>query len=90
VHVVFAIVILSVSILLGSVVMARSPFGWVTAIVGVATGLSGIAALSRFGPAVIGNALLAIVWLALVGWHLLRMPSFEPVPAAQQPHHVGA
>jgi len=89
VHVVYAIVILSVSILLAAAVMRRSPFGLATALVGLATGLSGIAALSRAGIAVIGNASLAIVWLALIGWHLLRMSGRGAnVATAQQRHRA--
>ncbi len=87
IHVVYAIVILSVAILLAAAVMLRSPFGWATALVGLATGLSGIAALSRAGVAVIGNASLAIVWLVLVGWHLLRMPALEPAATTVQQAH---
>jgi hypothetical protein len=73
VHVAYAIVILSAAILLASLPMARGPFGVTTTIVGVAVGLTGVAALSRASVIVIGNALLAIVWLALVGWHMLRL-----------------
>ena len=65
-HVVYAIVILSSGILFVGVVMLKGVFS-------KATGIFGIASLTRLGVAEIGNALLATLWVFLVGYRLYRL-----------------
>ena len=72
-HVVYAIVILSSGILFVGVVMLKGVFSKATAYVGIVTGIFGIASLTRLGVAVIGNALLATLWVLLVGYRLYRL-----------------
>lgn len=71
-EIVYSIVTLSLGILVTSLVMRKSGFSRLTAYAGLATGLSGVAALTGWGIAIIGNALLATVWLFLVGARLVR------------------
>ena len=72
-EIVYAIVTLSAGILVTGFVMLRGPFGKVTAYLGLATGLLGIASLTGFGPIIIGNALFATAWLFFVGYKLYRL-----------------
>jgi hypothetical protein len=72
-EIVYSIVTLSLGILVTGVVMLRSAFNRITAWLGVATGILGVASLTGFGVAIIGNALCATVWLFLVGYKLLRL-----------------
>ena len=72
-HVVYAIVILSSGILFVGVVMLKGVFNKATAYVGIVTGIFGIASMTRSSVAVIGNALLATVWVLLVGYRLYRL-----------------
>lgn len=72
-EVVYAIVTLSSGILVAGFVMQKGPFGRITAYLGLATGLLGIASLTGFSPIVIGNALFATVWLFFVGYELYRL-----------------
>jgi hypothetical protein len=72
-EVVYAIVTLSSGILIAGFVMLRGPFSKITAYLGLATGLLGIASLTGFGPIIIGNALFATVWLFFVGYGLYRL-----------------
>jgi hypothetical protein len=70
---VYAIGILSFAILVIGFVMLRSIFGKLTAYVAVLTGIAGIASLAGFSVAVILNAVLAIIWLLLAGFRLVRL-----------------
>lgn len=72
-EIVYAIVTLSLGILVTGLVMWRSAFNRITAWLGIATGILGIASLSGFAVAIIGNALCATVWLFFVGYKLLRL-----------------
>ena len=72
-EIVYAIVTLSSGILVAGFVMLRGPFSKITAYLGLATGLLGIASLTGFGPIIIGNALFATVWLFFVGYRLCRL-----------------
>ncbi len=71
----FAIVDLSLGILIIGFVMlkAHGIFGKMTAYMGIATGISGIAAPSHIFPLIIINALLATVWVLLFGLRLFRL-----------------
>ena len=72
-EIVFAIVTLSSGILLTGLVMLRGSFNKITAYLGLATGILGIASLTSFGPIIIGNALFATVWLFFVGYGFYRL-----------------
>lgn len=72
-EVVYAIVTLSLGILVMGLVMLRGGFDRVTAWLGLATGALGIAALTGFGPAIIGNALFATAWLFSASFRLYRL-----------------
>ena len=72
-EIVYAIVTLSSGILLTGFVMLRGTFSKITAYLGLATGVLGIASLTGFGPIIIGNALFATVWLFFVGYRLCRL-----------------
>ncbi|MDR3773690.1 MAG: hypothetical protein P4L26_10105 [Terracidiphilus sp.] len=72
-EVVYAIVTLSFGILVSGVVMLRGVFDKITAYLALATGVSGIASLTGFTVAIIGNALFATVWLFFVGYRLYRL-----------------
>jgi len=78
-EIVYAIVTLSLGFLVTSVVMLRGPFSKITAYVGLATGILGIASLTGLGPVIIGNALFATVWLFLVGFRLCRLAQGDVV-----------
>lgn len=69
---VYAIVILSIGILITGLVMLRSVFNRPTAYVAVAIGVLGIATLTGSGLAVILNAVATIIWLFLVSYRLYR------------------
>jgi hypothetical protein len=69
---VYAIVILSIGILITGLVMLRSVFNRPTAYVAVAIGVLGVATLTGSGLAVILNAVATIIWLFLVGYRLYR------------------
>jgi hypothetical protein len=72
-EIVYAIVTLSSGILVAGLVMLKGPFSKITAYLGVATGILGIASLTRVAPIIIGNALFATVWLFFVGYRLCRL-----------------
>ena len=72
-EIVYAIVTLSFGILLIGCVMLSGVFNKIAAYLGIATGILGIASLTRFSLAIIGNALFATVWLFLVGYRLNRL-----------------
>ena len=72
-EVVYAIVILSCGILLAGLVMRKGVFDKATAYLGVATGILGIASLTRVGPVIIGNAISTTVWLFFVSYRLYRL-----------------
>ena len=83
---VYAIVILSSGILAISVVMLKGNFGKITASLGMATGILGVVSLAGFAVTIIANAILATIWVFLVGYSLyrvtarteLRVPSVLP------------
>jgi hypothetical protein len=72
-EVVYAIVNLSLGILISGVVMLMGQFDRVTAWLALVTGVLGIASLSGFGLFTIGNALFATAWLVSVGYKLNRL-----------------
>jgi hypothetical protein len=72
-EVVYAIVTLSFGILVAGVVMLRGVFDKITAWLALATGVSGIAALTGWGGAIYANALLATIWLFFAGYRLYRL-----------------
>ncbi len=72
-EVVYAIVTLSFGILVAGIVMLKGVFDKVTAYLALATGVSGVAALTGLGVAIYGNALLATIWLFFVGYRLVRL-----------------
>lgn len=72
-EIVYAIVTLSSGILVTGFVMLRGPFSKITAYLGLATGVLGIASPTGLGPIIIGNALFATVWLFFVGHRLCRL-----------------
>jgi Na+/alanine symporter len=53
--------------------MLESVFSRLTALVGILTGVLGIAAVAGVGVAVILNAISALLWLFLVGLRLSRL-----------------
>jgi hypothetical protein len=77
-EIVYAIVTLSFGILVIGFVMLRGVFHKITAYLGLATGILGIAALTRLSLAIIGNALCATVWLFLVGYRLYQLAQDSP------------
>ena len=72
-EVVYAIVTLSFGILVSGVVMLRGVFDKITAYLALAADVSGIASLTGFTVAIIGNALFETVWLFFVGYRLYRL-----------------
>jgi len=71
--VVYAIGVLSSGILLVGLVMLRGVFNRVSAYLGLATGVLGIASLTSWGVAIILNAVCATLWLLFVGAKLWRL-----------------
>jgi hypothetical protein len=72
-EIVYAIVTLSFGILLISLVMLKAAFPKIISYLGIVTGVLGIASLTRFGPAIIGNALFATAWLFFVSYRLNQL-----------------
>jgi hypothetical protein len=72
-EIVYAIVTLSSGILLTGFVMLRGAFDKITAYLGVATGILGIASLTGLSLTIIGNALFATAWLFYVSYRLYRL-----------------
>jgi hypothetical protein len=68
---VYAIVILSLAILLIGTVMLKTAFGRVTAYLGIATGALGVVSLGGSGVTIIMNAVFATVWMFFVGYKLI-------------------
>jgi len=68
----FLFVPLALALVIGFV-MLGGVFNKITAYLGIATGILGIASLTRLSLAIIGNALLATAWLLLVGYRLYRL-----------------
>jgi hypothetical protein len=75
-----SILTLSIGILVAGLVMLRGAFGRAAGILGVTTGLVGIASVAQtaltgeVSPLAIATSLLTIAWLVLVGRGLLRSP----------------
>jgi hypothetical protein len=72
-EIVYAIVTLSSGILLTGFVMLRGVFDKITAYLGLATGILGIASLTGLSLTIIGNALAATAWLFFVSYRLYRL-----------------
>jgi hypothetical protein len=72
-EVVYAIVILSFAILVIGIVMWKGSFSRATALLGVITGILGIASLTRVTAIIIANALFATAWVLFVGYRLYRL-----------------
>jgi hypothetical protein len=72
-EIVYAIVTLSIGILLTSFVMLKGVFNKTTAYLGLATGILGIVSLTGLSLTIIGNALFATAWLFFVGYKLCRL-----------------
>jgi len=79
--IVYAIGILSSSILLAGVVMLRSVFNRASAYLALATGALGIASLGGWGVTIILNAVCATLWLLFVGARLWRLGRHDSVAA---------
>jgi uncharacterized membrane protein YbhN (UPF0104 family) len=77
-EIVYAIVTLSFGILVIGFVMLKNGFHKITAYLALATGVLGIAALSRLSVAIIGNALCATAWLIFVGFRLYQLANDSP------------
>jgi hypothetical protein len=77
-EIVYSIVTLSFGILVIGFVMLRGVFHKITAYLGLATGILGIAAPTRLSVAIIGNALCATAWLFLVGYRLYQLAQDTP------------
>lgn len=69
----YAIVILSIGILLAGIVMLNSQFGKLAAWLALITGVLGILALTGAFPIILGNALSATAWFFVVGYKLIRL-----------------
>ena len=72
-EIVYAIVILSSAILLIGIVMWKGSFSRATAVLGVITGILGIASPTRVTAIIIMNALFATLWVLFVGDRLYRL-----------------
>jgi hypothetical protein len=72
-EIIYAIVILSVAILIIGMVMWKGIFNRATASLGLITGILGIASLTGVTTIIIMNALFATVWVLFVGYRLYRL-----------------
>ncbi|MGA2572381.1 MAG: hypothetical protein ABSF23_17885 [Terracidiphilus sp.] len=72
-EIVYAIVTLSIGILLTGIVMLKATFSRIAAWLGLATGVLGLLSLTGSYLAIMGNALFATVWLFFVGFRLIRL-----------------
>jgi hypothetical protein len=72
-EIVYAIVILSSAILIIGIVMWKGIFNRPTALLGITTGILGIASLMRVTAIIIMNALFATAWVLFVGYRLYRL-----------------
>jgi len=70
---VYAILFLSIGILMIGLVMLRGAFGRIPAYLGVVTGLLGIVAQTGWGVSIILNAVLATIWILVSGFRLQRL-----------------
>jgi hypothetical protein len=70
---VYAILFLSVGILMIGLVMLRGAFGRISAYLAVGTGLLGIVALTGWSVSIILNAVLATIWILVSGFRLQRL-----------------
>lgn len=70
---VYSIAVLSLGISLTSVVMLGGLFNRWTAYVGLATGVCGIVSVTGWTVSVILNAVLATIWVLVVGFRLYRL-----------------
>jgi hypothetical protein len=72
-EIVYAIVTLSFGILVIGFVMLRGVFNKITAYLGLATGILGIASVAGLTLTIIMNALFATAWILVVGYRLYRL-----------------
>ena len=72
-EVVYAIVTLSLGILIISLVTLKGMFSKTTAYLGLITGVLGITAITRLNAFIIMNALFATIWVFFVGYRLFRL-----------------
>jgi hypothetical protein len=72
-EIVYAILILSVGILMIGLVMLKGVFGRPTASLGVVTGLLGIVSLAGWSVTIILNAVCATLWILFAGFKLYRL-----------------
>ena len=70
---VYAIVVLSLGILMIGLVMLKGIFNKSTAYMGLVTGVLGIVSIAGLNVTIIMNAILATVWVLLVGYRLYRL-----------------
>jgi hypothetical protein len=70
---VYAIVVLSFGILMIGLVMLKGIFRKSTAYLGLVTGILGIVSIAGLNVTIIMNAVLATVWVLLVGYRLYRL-----------------
>jgi hypothetical protein len=70
---VYAIVVLSFGILMIGLVMLRGIFSKSTAYLGLITGVLGIVSITGLNVTIIMNAVLATVWVLLVGYRLSKI-----------------
>lgn len=75
----YAITVLSLGILITGVVMLRGVFNKWAAYLALATGALGIVAVTGWTIAVIVNAVLATIWVFLVGFRLSRLARINSV-----------
>jgi Domain of unknown function (DUF4386) len=76
-EIVYSIVDLSFGILLISMVMLKSIFPKGIAWVGIVAAIFGLVAIVGWNVAVMMNALLATIWILLVGFRLFQIPKKE-------------
>ncbi len=69
-EIVYSIVILSFAILIIGIVMWKGIFSRATALLGLITGVLGLASLTGVSALIIMNALVATVWVLFVGYRL--------------------
>jgi hypothetical protein len=72
-EIVYAILVLSLGILMIGLVMLRGVFGKPTAWMAIVTGLLGIASIAGSGVTIILNAVCATVWILCSGFRLYRL-----------------
>jgi hypothetical protein len=87
---VYAIVILSLAILAIGLVMLKGVFGKVTASVAILTGILGNVSIAGWSDTIILNAVLATLWVVLVGYRLVRLSQHATAHPVQHAGHARA